>query len=76
MTGCSSALYDAKVARNRRSRRNKRLEEQNTFHSQNAIAGPSRIPLSSDLQTSTHYFPQLPGGGGKFLKLVMCTHVS
>ncbi|KAJ7879868.1 hypothetical protein B0H13DRAFT_1892031 [Mycena leptocephala] len=63
MSGLSPDLYGARVARRRLARQKKRLEEQNTFHGQNAIAGPSRIPSSSNLQTPAHYFPQLSGGG-------------
>ncbi|KAJ6620451.1 hypothetical protein B0H10DRAFT_1946006 [Mycena sp. CBHHK59/15] len=69
-----SDIYAAKVAPKKANRQARRFNEQNLFHNENAVAGPSQMPmpppsnpytLSQILngETSTHYFPQLPRGG-------------
>jgi hypothetical protein len=77
-------MYTARKARRNRQRQKQRLAVENVFNNQNAIAGPSHIPLppSSNPQTlsqilsqstSTHHFPRVQGDGGEFRKHVKCT---
>ncbi|KAJ7041584.1 hypothetical protein C8F04DRAFT_1177044 [Mycena alexandri] len=80
MPGLDPDMYGARCARRNIARQRKRMETENAFHNQhpiagqNAVAGPSRIPLSPPAypqtlsqilgqQTSTYRFPQVPRGG-------------
>ncbi|KAJ7703703.1 hypothetical protein B0H17DRAFT_1127311 [Mycena rosella] len=67
-------IHAAHMARKKASRQEKSFTEQNVFHNQNAVAGPSRLsmPASCNSQTFsqiinsealTHDFPKSPRGG-------------